>query len=171
MGRHLRIFIPGYSYHVIVRGNERKNIFRHDCDRRKFLDIFKEACEKFELTVYSYVLMSNHYHFLIKINKPNLASAMQHINSRYAIYFNLRYKRIGHLFAGKYKAIIVEHGQDLQFVTAYIHLNPARAGMVKELIDFPWSSHRQYTGGVSGGLARIEDVLGLFGKNRSKAVK
>jgi putative transposase len=171
MGRHLRIFIPGYSYHVIVRGNERKNIFRQDVDRKKFLEIFGDACEKFELVVYSYVLMSNHYHFLIKINKPNLASAMQYVNSRYAIYFNLRYKRTGHLIGEKYKAIIVEHGQDLQFVTAYIHLNPARAGMVEKLIEYPWSSHRQYTGGLSTGAAQIDDVLGLFGKNRSDAIK
>ncbi len=171
VGRHLRIFIPGYSYHVIVRGNERKNIFRQDVDRKKLLEIFSDACEKFELVIYSCVLMSNHYHFLIKINKPNLAAAMQSINSRYAIYFNLKYKRTGHLIGEKYKAIIAEHGQDLQFVAAYIHLNPARAGMAEKLIDYPWSSHRQYTGGLSGGIAQIEDVLGLFGKNRSDAIK
>ena len=114
--------------------------------------------------------MSNHYHFLLKINSTNLASAMQQINSRYVLYFNKKYRRTGHLIGEKYRAIIVEHGPDLQFVTAYIHLNPARAGMVKRVIDYPWSSHRQYTGGVGNGIAEIDAVLGLFAKTKKEAV-
>ncbi len=80
------------------------------------------------------------------------------------------YKRSGHFLQGRFQAIIVEHGQELKYVTAYIHLNPARAGMVKKLIEYPWSSHRQYTGGV-GGLAETERVLELFDANRRKAIK
>jgi putative transposase len=101
MGRQLRIFYSGYAYHVIARGNERKNIFRDDGDRKKFLAIVKEAKEKFEVIVIAYVLMSNHYHLIIEIKKPNLSQAMQYINASYSVFFNWKHKRNGHLFQGR----------------------------------------------------------------------
>jgi putative transposase len=170
MGRQLRIFLPGYAYHIIVRGNERKNIFKEEADFNEVLKIFSEAAEKYQFTVLSYVLMNNHYHFLAEIKLPNMSKAMQFINTSYALYFNKRYHRSGHLLQSRYKSIIVEHGQNLKYVTAYIHLNPARAGMVDKLLDYPWSSHRQYTGGVSGGLAKPEYVLKYFSNDRRQAI-
>src|SRR5271157_1964733 len=101
MGRPLRIFLPGYSYHLIARGNERKNIFKEDIDRKKFLKIFGEAAKEFQFLVLSYVLMSNHYHFLVEIKLPNISQGMQYINSSYTTYFNRKYKRSGHLFQGQ----------------------------------------------------------------------
>lgn len=171
MGRPLRIFIPGYAYHIIARGNERKDIFRDDEDRKKILQIMEEAKEKYQFIVFAYVLMSNHYHFLAEIKMPNMSQAMQFINTSYGIYFNRKYKRSGHFLQGRFQAIIVEHGQDLKFVMAYIHLNPARAGMVEKLIDYRWSSHRQYTGGMGNGIAEPENVLKYFSENRGEAVK
>jgi len=159
------------SYHVIVRGNERKNIFRHESDFRKFIKIAESAKDKYQFVVHAYVLMSNHYHILVELKQSNFSRAMQYINTCYGIYFNRKYKRIGHLVQSKYKAIIVEHGPDLQYVAAYIHLNPARAGMVEKLIDYPWSSHRQFTGGVNGGLAEPERILRLFSEDRISAVE
>lgn len=171
MGRPLRIFLPGYSYHVIARGNERKNIFKDDIDRKKFFKIIGEAAKEYQFFVLSYVLMSNHYHFLIEIKLPNISRAMQFINSSYSIYFNRKYKRSGHLFQGRFEAILVEHGQDLLYVSAYIHLNPGRAGMVEQVIDYPWSSYRQFTGGADGGIAVPEIILKILSENRVEAVK
>ncbi len=85
MGRPLRIFIPGYAYHIIARGNERKDIFKDDGDRRRFLQIMGEAKEKYQFSVYAYVLMSNHYHFLAEIKLPNMSQAMRYINTSYRI--------------------------------------------------------------------------------------
>lgn len=171
MGRPLRIFIPGYAYHVIARGNERKNIFKSDADMKRFLKIMEEARKKYQFIIFAYVLMSNHYHLLLEIKQSNLSQVMQYINTSYGIYFNRKYKRSGHLFQGRFKAVIVEHGQDLKLVTAYIHLNPARAGMVEKLIDYQWSSHRQYTGGTEKGIAEPAYVLKHFSNDRSEAIK
>jgi REP element-mobilizing transposase RayT len=165
------MFLPGYSYHIIARGNERKNIFRDEIDRKKFIKIVGEAAEEFQFVVLSYVLMSNHYHFLIEIKLPNISQAMQLINASYTTYFNRKYKRSGHLLQGRFEAILVEHGQNLLYVTAYIHLNPARAGMVEQVIEYPWSSYRQYTGGVDKGIAVPEIILQRLSENRVEAVR
>ena len=133
MGRPLRIVVPGQAYHVMARGNERKNIFRNASDYRKFLKIIKDASDKYSFSLYAYSLMTNHYHLLIRIEHPNLSTIMQYINTRYGIYFNLRYKRNGHLFQSRFKSVIVEHGQFLLEVMRYMHLNPLRAGMVESL--------------------------------------
>ncbi len=170
MGRPLRMFLSGYSYHVIARGNERKNIYRDDIDRKKFLKIMKEAEKEFQFTVLSYVLMSNHYHFLIEIKLPNLSTIMHFVNLSYSRYFNSKYKRSGHLLQGRFEAILVEHGQDLLYVSAYIHLNPARAGMVEQVIDYPWSSYRQFTGGFDSGIAVPEIILQILSEDRMEAV-
>lgn len=171
MGRPLRMFFPGYAYHNVARGNERRNIFRDDDDMRKFLSIMGDAKDKFQFILYSYTLMSNHYHFLAELKLPNMSQAMQYINTAYCIYFNRRYRRSGHLLQGRFGATLVEHGQDIKFVTAYIHLNPARAFMVKKLTDYQWSSHRQFTGGVSNGIAEPEYVLRYFSNNRKEAIE
>jgi REP element-mobilizing transposase RayT len=169
MGHSLRIPIPGMAYHVMARGNERKNIYRDISDRKKFIQILKEASELYDFKVYAYTLMSNHYHLLIRIDQPNLSQIMKYINGGYAVYFNWKYKRIGHLFHHKFKAVIVEHGPELQNCMRYIHLNPLRAGMIENLDEYPWTSHKQYRGQEKGA-AEPEHLLKLFSNDRLEAI-
>jgi putative transposase len=171
MGRQLRILFPGAVYHLTSRGNERKNIFRDDIDRKKMLKIVGEAKGKYDFKLFVYTLMSNHYHFLIKTEKTNLPLIMQYVNTSYGIYFNRKYKRSGHLFQSRYKSILVEHGPDIKEVVRYIHLNPIRAKMCEELTKYPWSSHGQYTGARENGIADVWHVLKFFGESQRKAVR
>jgi REP element-mobilizing transposase RayT len=149
-----------------VRGNERRNIFRDEHDFRMFIRIIGEAAETYQFIIHAYALMNNHYHVLIEIKLPNISQIMQYVNTAYGIYFNKRHKRCGHLLQGRFDAILVEHGENLKFVSAYIHLNPARAGIVKQVTDYEWSSYRQYTGGVINGIAEPAYILSLFSKGK-----
>ena len=115
--------------------------------------------------------MSNHYHILIKIEKPNLSAILHYINTRYGIYFNLRYKRSGHFFHSRFKSVIVEHGPELHNCMRYIHLNPLTAGMVEDLDKYPWTSHRQYRGQDDKGAAEPEHLLKLFSNDRTEAIR
>ena len=170
MGRQLRIVIPGQAYHVMSRGNERRNIFRQDGDYRKLLAIIKKAKSRYDFKLYAYTLMTNHYHLLIKIEKANLSDIMQEVNGAYSAYFNRKYKRKGYFFENRFKSVIVEHGQNLLEELRYIHLNPLRAGMVERLDQYPWTSHNQYRGGFEKGFAEPDHLLGLFAKTRLGAV-
>jgi len=154
----------------MARGNERKNIYRDTSDRIKFLKMLKDASEIYDFRLFAYTLMSNHYHILIKIEKPNIAAIMQYLHTRYAVFFNWKYKRIGHLFHNKYKSIIVEHGPELQNCMRYIHLNPLRACMVENLDEYPWTSHKQFRGQESG-VAEPEHILKIFSNDRIESIK
>lgn len=171
MGRQLRIIIPDMCYHVTARGNERKNIFKDDRDREKLAYIIGDARKMFGFGILAYVFMSNHYHFLLDVRNSNLSRVMHYVNSRYARYYNHRHRRNGHLFQSRFKAILVEHGINIKMVSAYIHLNPVRAGMVKTLAEYQWSSHLQYTGHEKGGLAEPAYVLKYFADDRCEAIK
>lgn len=171
MGRPLRIVIPGMAYHVMARGNEGKNIFREDGDYKKLLSIFKDASDRYIFKLYAYTLMSNHYHILVKLEQPNLSAAMQYINTRYGIFFNRKYKRIGHLFQSRFNSVIVEHGPDLLEVMRYIHLNPLRAGLVEKLDDYLWTSHNHYRGTDETGPAEPVYLLKKLSPERRSAVK
>ena len=124
MTRQLRMIMSGGVYHLIARGNERKNIFRGDGDRQKLLKIVFSAYKKFDCRLYAYVLMSKHYHFVVKINGPNLSAFMHCLNRDYAIFFNSKYKRFGHLFQERFYSAFVKHGYEVQKVVRYIHMNP-----------------------------------------------
>lgn len=169
MTRQLRMVMPGGVYHLIARGNERKNIFRDDGDRQKLLKIVYSACERFDCRLYAYVLMSNHSHFVVKINGPNLSAFMHCLNGDYAIFFNRKHKRFGHLFQERFYSALVEHGPEIQRVVRYIHMNPVRAGMVDKLTDYAWFSHAQYEGAL--GMAWPEPVLKLFSDDRPEAIQ
>jgi len=171
MGRQLRILFPGAVYHVTSRGNERKNIFKDDMDRKMLLKLVSRAMKKFGFKVFAFVLMTNHYHFLFKCENTNLPLIMQFINTGYGIYFNRKYKRSGHLFQGRYKSILVEHGPDIKEVVRYIHLNPIRAGMVEKLTEYEWSSHGQYNGTRENGIAAPEHVLVYFSETMKDAAE
>ncbi|BDV43603.1 transposase [Geotalea uraniireducens] len=146
MARPLRIEYPGAYYHVTSRGNERKDIFKSRRDREKFLDYLSSATERYGAAVHAYCLMSNHYHLLLETPEGNLSEIMRHINGAYTTYFNIKRKRSGHLFQGRYKAILIEADEYLVELSRYIHLNPVKAGMVEKPEQHKWSSYQGFTG-------------------------
>jgi putative transposase len=144
MSRAWRIEYEGAFYHLLSRGNERNDIFLDDGDRHRFLDTLEEMCQRFEIDVYAYVLMGNHYHFLLRTRRANLKKAMHWFGTTYTQRFNWRHFRSGHLFQGRYKSIIVQNDAYLLQLSYYIHRNPLRAGIVKRLANYRWSSYRVY---------------------------
>ena len=134
-------------YHVPSRGNERKNIFRDDRDRRTFLDVIGEMADQYDVDIFAYTLMNNHYHILLRTNHSNLSKSMQWPALTYTRRFNNRHFRTGHLFQGRFKSIIVEKDAYLLKLSCYIHRNPLRAGMVSRLAEYPWSSYKAYAYG------------------------
>ena len=127
MARPLRIEYEGAFYHVTTRGNEQKKIFFSNSDYEKFKHYLKKSQEKYGYLLHCFVLMTNHYHLLIETPKPNLNRVMHYINSSYTNYINIKRKRSGHLFQGRYKAILIDRDNYLLELSRYIHLNPVRA--------------------------------------------
>jgi putative transposase len=150
MARPLRIQYPGAVYHVMARGSHGQAIFADDKDRQRFLETLAETCQKTGWRVHAYVLMGNHYHLLIETPEGNLVAGMKWLQSAYTQRYNRRHKLFGHLFQGRYKAVIVDENEPMYFqvVSTYIHLNPARAGLVKvgqqRLKSYRWSSYGWY---------------------------
>lgn len=144
MARPLRIEYEGAFYHVLSRGNKQQDIFLDDHDRQTFLKTVARMSERFDVTIIAYVLMDNHYHLLIRTNRPNLSKSMQWLGTTYTTNFNLSNFQVGHLFQGRFKSILVENEAYLLQLSYYIHRNPLRAGIVQRLIDYPWSSYPAY---------------------------
>jgi len=168
MARPLRITYPGAFYHVTSRGNEQKDLFKSQRDREKFLEYLESATERYGAVFHAYCLLSNHYHLLIETPEGNLSQIMRHINGAYTTYFNVKRKRAGHLFQGRFRAILVEADEYATVLSRYIHLNPVRAGMVARPEDYRWSSYRSYIGQKTEiEWLKIDYILGYFG-NRGK---
>ena len=170
MPRKLRIQYPGAMYHVMNRGDQRENIFKDDVDRQKFLIALGECCLKTEWDIHAYCLMRNHFHLVIETPQPNLVAGMKWLLGVYTKRFNIRHKLCGHLFAGRYKALVVEGSGNgyLRTVCDYVHLNPVRAGLVKPevpLESFPWSSYPDYLrpGSQRPRWLRVDRLLGEKG--------
>ena len=144
MARPLRIEFQGALYHLLSRGNERRDIFSGADDYKIFLGVLEEMTERFEVDIFAYVLMNNHYHLLIRTNQDNLSKSMQWAGTTYTRRFNLKHFRSGHLFQGRFKSILVQNDAYLMQLSCYIHRNPLRAGLVKRLADYRWSSYRAY---------------------------
>jgi REP element-mobilizing transposase RayT len=142
MARPLRLEFPGAVYHITARGNERRNIFVDDEDRRCFLDRLGREIEQHGWLCHAYCLMSNHYHLLLETPQPNLARGMRRLNGSYTQAFNRRHKRVGHLFQGRYKGILVDRDSYLLELSRYVVLNPVRARMVADPAQYEWSSYR-----------------------------
>ena len=153
MARPLRIQYPDAVYHVTCRGNEKQNIYRDDEDRKRFIQVLNQSVNINGVKLHSYVLMNNHFHLLVETPKANLSEFMRHFNIMYIGYFNRRHNRVGHLYQGRYKAIIVDRDEYLSVLSRYIHLNPVRIKGLekaepkekfKRLVGYPWSSLRGY---------------------------
>ena len=145
MPRKPRIEIPGY-YHVVNRGVERRVVFEEPQDYEKFENLLHEQAEVYGVTIHNYCLMSNHYHLLLQIEKPVLSKFMRQLNASYAIYFNKKYGRSGHLWQGRFKSWFVTDEAYLYALILYIEQNPVRAGVVKEPERYPYSSARYFAG-------------------------
>lgn len=156
MARPLRIEFPGAVYHVTSRGNARRKIFLDDEDREGFLGTLSWVVERFGWICHGYCLMDNHFHLMIETTKPNLSRGMRQLNGVYTQAFNRRHHKVGHLFQGRFKAILVEKDAYLLELARYVVLNPVRAKMVKSPERYPWSSYR-----ATLGLDPVPPVLGI----------
>lgn len=169
MSRPLRIEYPGAWYHVMNRGRRSEEIYTDAKDRESFIKVMQEAADQWNLRVSVYCLMSNHYHLLIQTPDGNLSRGMRHINGVYTQRFNRRHKKEGQLFRGRYKAVLVEANSHLLEVMRYIHRNPLRAGLVKTLMDYRWSSHEGYLSKAKKwSWLQKEDLLSMLEISRTK---
>jgi len=149
VSRQLRLEHPGALWHVTSRGNERREIVRDEEDRRRFVRLLAHAVLQHRWLLHAWVLMSNHYHLLVETPEIGLSDGMKWLNEMCAITFNERYERVGHLFQGRFKGIIVEREGHLLELVRYIVLNPVRCGMVRFASDFQWSNYRATAGLLS----------------------
>ena len=171
MARQPRIEYVGAVYHVMARGNQGQRIFADDLDCKRWLETLAEACEKTGWRVHAYVLMGNHYHLLLETPEANLVAGMKWLQSTYTQRYNSRHEVFGHLFQGRYKALVVEgaRGNYLGVASTYIHLNPARARLIKigkeALSRYRWSSYPEYLRGrrQRPGWLETSRVMGSVG--------
>ncbi len=163
MARPLRIEFPGAIYHVTSRGDRRERIFEDDADRRGFLSVIEQGMDRFDAQVLSYCLMGNHYHLVLHTRSANLSRLMRHVNGVYTQNFNRRHGLVGHLFQGRFKAILVDRDAYLLQVCRYVELNPVRAQMVAAPGDWPWSSYRAHVGQALGQGAAEESSPAWLG--------
>lgn len=178
MARPLRIEYPGAWYHFTCRGNTRSCIFNDNHDRKEFLKILRSSLEKYSVKLHGYVLMNNHFHFLLHTPLGNLARFAQRFNTTYTVYYNRRHKRVGHLYQGRYKAILVQKESYLLELIRYVHLNPVKIQKIKKsgisvqlenLRNCVWSSHLEY-GFLRHrhGFICYNNILEYFGGDNSK---
>jgi REP element-mobilizing transposase RayT len=146
MARPLRIEFPGAVYHVTGRGNQQRTTFEDDADRGLFLAVLARSVDRFDLTLHAYCLMGNHYHLLVETPSAGLGRAMRDVNGVYTQAFNSRHRTVGHLFQGRYKAILVERDAHMLELARYVVLNPVRAGLCKSPDEYRWSSYRATAG-------------------------
>ena len=172
MPRPKRIHYEGAVYHVTSRGNERRKIVMDDADRWMFVRLLGEMVEENQVVCHAWVLMDNHYHLMLETPGANLSLAMKHLNAVYTQRFNKKHHRTGHLFQGRFKALVVEKDTYLKELCRYVVLNPVRARMVKHPKDWKWSSYRATVGlEKPEKWLEVDWVLGQFGKERREAQK
>lgn len=170
MARPLRIQFPHAVYHVTSRGNERKPIVRDDDDRNRFIQTLAGMVEQYNVICHAWVLMDNHYHLLIETPDANLSRAIRHLNGLYTQAFNRRHNRVGHLFQGRFKAIVVEKEAYLMALCRYIVLNPIRARIVQQPGAWRWSSYRASAGEEPiPSWLHMDWLLAQFGTERNQA--
>ncbi len=168
MARPPRLEFPGAFYHIIVRGNQRQDIFMEDQDRVEYLKRLEHYKKDRCFFLYAYVLMTNHVHLLIETLDIPISKIMQLINLTYTQYFNKKYCKVGHLFQGRYKSFLCDRDEYLLDLVRYIHLNPVRAKLVKEPQEYRWSSHNSYLTGAKN-LTDTDMVLSFFSERASHA--
>lgn len=172
MGRKPRLEYPGGIYHIIQRGNNREYIFDNSEDKEFILSLLHEYSKKFSFDIYGYVIMSNHYHLIIKPSDTPLKDIMHRINNKFSREYNKKYKRTGHVFENRYKGILVIDHRYLLSLLRYVHQNPVVANICKRVSDYPWSSDRLYrSNSTQNGIVDIDFILNIFSENRATALK
>lgn len=170
MSRPLRIELPGGLHHVTSRGDRREAIYRDEQDRLDWLAVLGEVCSRFNWRCHAYCEMTNHYHVVVETPDANLSQGMRQLNGVYTQATNRRHGLVGHLFQGRFKAILVERDAYLLELARYVVLNPVRAGMVAEAGDWPWSSYRAMVAEAPAPPWLETDwVLGQFGQARARS--
>jgi len=169
MARAPRIEVENGLYHLDARGNERKPIYRDAVDRKRFLEILELISERYGWRVLVYCLMTNHYHLLVQTPRPNLACGMRQLNGVHAQAFNRRYGRDGHLFQGRYSAVLLQADEHLLNAVRYIIRNPLRAGVCARVEEWRWSSHAATIGVRTPGFLATDLLLSYLGESRASA--
>lgn len=172
MSRPLRLELAGGLYHVTSRGDGREDIYLDDDDRSMWLNVFGQVCKRFGWVCHAWCQMTNHYHLLIETPQANLAQGMRQLNGVYTQRFNRAHGRVGHVFQGRYKAILVERDSYLLELARYVVLNPLRAGMVKRLEIWPWSSYLATCGQAPvPAWLQTDWILAQFGRQHASAIR
>ena len=171
MSRPLRLELAGGLYHVTSRGDRREDIYADDTDRVAWLDVLSECCERFNWAIHAWCQMSNHYHVVVETPEANLSAGMRQLNGVYTQKVNRRHHRVGHVFQGRFKGILVERDSYLLELARYVVLNPVRAGMVKHVRQWKWSSYHATVGKAPRPEWLHTDwVLGQFGTSRARQI-
>ncbi|SRR6266567_204578 len=181
MARPLRLEFAGAVYHLSARGNRREPIFADDPDRARFLELVAHSLARFQIELHAYVLLPNHFHLLAQTRRANLSRWMHWLMVSYTVGFNRRHRKVGHLFQGRYKSLVVEEGEYLLELSRYLHLNPVRGVILgrgspgerrERLRKYRWSSYRGYAGlEKQPGWVSEELVLGEFGTSGKPACR
>ncbi len=171
MARKPRIHYPGAFYHVMLRGNSGNPIFYGEKDYQEFEKLLAEGIERFCHRILAFCWMTNHIHLLIQVDQEPLSTIIQNLSFRYTRYFNKKNSQIGHLFQGRYRALLVDADNYLLSVARYIHLNPIEARLEKKLGTYPWSSHLAYIDRKKLDWLDVDYILSLFAKTKSTALK
>lgn len=171
MSRPLRLELAGGLYHITSRGDQREDIYLDDTDRNKWLELLGQVCERYNWRCHAYCLMTNHYHFVVETVEGNLSQGMRQLNGVYTQYVNHTHHRVGHVFQGRYKGILVDKDSYLLELTRYVVLNPVRAHMVNEVKAWPWSSYHAMIGEQqSPEWLETDWLLSQFSVQRKRAV-
>lgn len=174
MPRNKRINLPGCIYHVIVRGIERKPIFKEEADKEEIIKRLTEGLKVTKCQCLAWAIMQNHVHILIRTGEKSLTELMRKILTGYAIYFNRKYKRHGYLYQNRYKSILCQEDVYLKELVRYIHLNPVRAKIIKnidELDKYKWTGHSAIIGGIKREWQEIDEILILFSDIRKRSIE
>lgn len=169
MPRPLRIWFPGALYHLVVRGDNREPIFFAEQDYHKYLQLLQVAKRRYGAHLFAYALMTNHVHLMVQTDQTYpVSKLMQSLNTAYTMYINKAYKRVGHVFQGRYHSVLVEKDAYALELTRYIHLNPVRAGLVRAPEQYPWSSYHAYLGRGGNRLVEPEEILAMVSPVESR---
>ena len=171
MARPLRIEFPGGLYHVTTRGDRREAIYLSDADRQYWLDLLGNVCTRHNWLCHAYCLMDNHFHIVVETIDGHLSAGMRQLNGVYTQWHNRTHNTVGHLFQGRFKAIIVQREAYLLELARYVMLNPVRAGICDLPEDWPWSSYRAMLGRVTPpAWLQVQWLLSQFGDDARTAV-
>ncbi len=169
MARKPRIEFEGAFYHIIIRGNQKQKIFKDKDDFSTYLKILNRYKKRYNYLLFAYILMSNHIHLLIMTREIPLSKILQGINQSYTMYFNRRHNKVGHIFQGRYKAILCDWDGYILSLLKYIHYNPVRARIVKSIDEYQWSSHHSYIKKHNNDIIDTDRILRMFSENKTTA--